>query len=65
MSKILFIFAIATLLCGYGFAVALDRRRRKLFDDTCTWYLVMSIASFLASITLCIIVLAIHIFNLG
>lgn len=65
MSKILFIFAIASLFCGYGFAIALDRRRRKLFDDTCTWYLVTSIASFLVAIALCIVVLVMHIFKLG
>lgn len=65
MSKILYIFAIATLLCGYGFAIALDRRRRKIFDDRCTWYLVTSIASFLTSITLCIAVLLMYIFKVG
>lgn len=64
MSKILFIFAIALLVCGVGFSVALDHRRKKIFDDRCTWYLVTAAASFIVSIVLCVLMLIFTIFGI-
>lgn len=63
MSTVLFVGAMLLLCCGYIFAFALDRRRKKIFDDRCTAYLIISAASFITSATLCLVLLGLKIFG--
>lgn len=64
MITFLIVAAIILIIIGICFMWAYQRRRAKLFDETCNRYFVLSVSFLISSAVMCVIDIILTVFHL-